>query len=307
MTRHRPRACWTSYVLCTALFACGARSSVSADESSASGKAGAGGEGGSAGKAGGGGKGGTSGRGGSSGKGGRAGNGGTAGTGGSGTIEMTGTWYARLATEAKLRIPIAQPTGFEADLNVDALLRVYISRVGASFVEQLQLCNLVLSLKSPATINIRFPPAVLATLRAEESVAASKPRVGQSLSFPTFVMQTGSEFPCTGVDPNRCQESDFVDSDQDGKPGVTLPLVASGFSVEAHMALAVSVALSPAGLENENEISATANLALDGQILRYSQSFLVGGPIQLTQSTPDQRIPLRRLASEVPCSRIPGN
>lgn len=215
-------------------------------------------------------------------------------------VDITGTWATKLVTSGQMTIPAIGSTA----ANVEAVIRLNISESGGNFVHKLEICKLATpTTPDPNALVVSYSPAMLATMVATASVPVYTPTVGGPVTVPQFVIQTGSNKVCSG----SCVASDFVDSDGDGQPGVTLPAVLGGLiTVDAYGALTTTINLSSATLQDAETIAGDAAFSTHGQVLRTNNPIVPGGPIQVQPSTPTTAISAKRLAGDVPCSTIVG-
>jgi hypothetical protein len=215
-------------------------------------------------------------------------------------VDMTGTWIAKVATSGQMTIPAIGTTA----ANIQTILRLNISQSGSNFVHKLELCSLATpTTPDPNALVVTYKPAMLATMVATASIPVYTPTIGGPVTIPQLVIQTGSNKKCTG----SCVAADFVDSDADGQPGITLPAVLGGaISVDAYGALTTTINLSSSTLQDANTIVGNAAFAADGQVLRTNNPLVPGGQIQVTPSSPTTPISAKLAAGDVPCSTVLG-
>jgi hypothetical protein len=212
--------------------------------------------------------------------------------------DITGTWAAKLVTSGKIEIP-ALPA---VDANVEAVIRLNISVSGGNYVHKLEICKLSTpTTPNPNTLVVTYGPAMLATMVATASIPTYTAAVGGPVTIPQLVIQTGSSKVCNG----SCVAADFVDSDKDNQPGVTLPANLLGLgNVDAYGALTTTINLSSATLVDANTITGNAAFATDGQVLRTNPPLVPGGSIKVTPATPSTAITAQRLAANATCSDV---
>lgn len=215
-------------------------------------------------------------------------------------VDITGTWVSKLVTSGQMTIPSIGST----TADVQTVLRLNISVSGGNYVHKLELCSLATpTTPDPNTLVVTYKPAMLATMVATASIPVYEATVGGPITVPQLVIQTGSNKVCNG----SCVASDFVDSDGDGQPGVTLPAVLGGaIALDAYGALTTTVNLSSAILQDATTIVGNAAFSTDGQVLKTSNPLILGGQIKVTPSTPSTAISAKHLAGDVPCSTVLG-
>jgi len=210
--------------------------------------------------------------------------------------DITGTWATKLVTSGKITVPnLPAP----ADVNIEAVLRLNISKSGGNYVHKLEICSLTTPTVPATALVVTYSPAMLRTMIASASIPVYDATVGGPITVPQLVIQTGSNKVCTG----SCVTADFVDSDGDTKPGVTLPASLGPVSLEAYGALTTTINLSSAILHDANTINGNAAFSTDGQVLSTNIG-LPGGQIKVTTSTPSTAISAQHLAGDVPCSTV---
>jgi len=214
--------------------------------------------------------------------------------------DITGTWVTKLVTPGQISLPAIPLT---TTANIEAVIRVHISQSGGNFVHKLEICKLATpTTPDPNALRVSYSPAMLATMGATASIPVYTPTVGGAVTIPQFVIQTGSNKVCSG----SCVESDFVDSDGDGQPGVTLPASVGIFTVQAYGALTTTINLSSSTLTDAQTIAGNAAFSTAGQVLRTNPPLLPSGAIQVQPSTPTTAVTAKRLAGDVPCSTVAG-
>ncbi len=215
-------------------------------------------------------------------------------------VDITGTWVAKLITVGFITTPLfpLAPAG----VNIEAVVRMNISQSGGNFVHKLEICKLATTSAPEDALKITYSPALLATMSATVAIPTYNPTIGGPITVPSFVLQTGSNKVCSG----DCGPSDFVDSDRDGKPGVTLPVLVGGaLELEAYGALTTIINLSRATLEDAETIAGAAAFSTEGQILHTNNPIAPGGPLTV-DPTPLTAVTAKRLAGDVPCSTVAG-
>lgn len=215
--------------------------------------------------------------------------------------DITGTWVTKLVTSGQISLPAMSIT---TAANVEAVIRLHISQSGGNFVHKLEICKLATpTTPDPNLLRVTYSPAMLATMGATASVPVYTPTVGGAVTIPQFVIQTGSNKACSG----SCGASDFVDSDGDGQPGVTLPATLNNaITVDAYGALTTTINLSSSTLTDAQTITGNAAFSTTGQVLRTNNILVPGGPIHVQPSTPTTAVSAQRLAGDVPCSTVAG-
>jgi hypothetical protein len=216
--------------------------------------------------------------------------------------DITGTWVTKIVTAGNITTPLVP-----AEATIEAVIRLNITQSGGNFVHKLEICKLATPTKpDPNTLKVSYSPAMLATMVATASIPVYTPTIGGPITVPQFVMQTGSNKVCTGSGSSNCAPTDFVDSDGDGQPGVTLPVVIAGLpAVDAYGALTTTISLSSATLQDAETIGGNAAFSTVGQVLRTTLG-IGAGPISVVPSTPTTAVTAKRLAGDVPCSTVAG-
>ena len=212
--------------------------------------------------------------------------------------DITGTWVTKIVTAGNITTTLVSSTA-----NIEAVIRLNITQSGGNFVHKLEICKLSTpTTPDPNALRVTYSPAMLATMAATASIPVYTPTIGGPVTIPQFVIQTGSNKVCSG----SCVASDFVDSDGDGQPGVTLPvLVGNLLPMNAYGALTTTINLSGATLQDAETIGGAAAFSTQGQVLR-TNPVLVEGPISVVPSTPTTPVTAKRLAGDVPCSTVAG-
>jgi hypothetical protein len=248
------------------------------------------------------------------GTGGRGGTGGSAGTAGKGgappTVDITGTWYSRVVTGGKFAVPNVP----ETDADIETVFKLYIARDGANFNTTMQFCRLATVTKpDPYALQTTYTPAVMNTFKASASAPAFDARIGGPVTIPNLTIKTGANKECTGRNPVDepkptdvvCVESDFVDADSDGNPGITLPSTLGGcLKVNGYGNLVIAFKFLSGTLQSADTIVGDSSFTTFGQILRTSVAALQGGKVTVTPLTPSARFTAKHLPGDVPCSEI---
>jgi hypothetical protein len=216
-----------------------------------------------------------------------------------GAPDITGTWGTKVQTPGQLQLPFGT-----LNVTIQTTLRLVISKSGTDYVHKVQLCKLVTpTTPDPSALVVSYGPALLQTMVANTTAPAFNATVGGPVTIPPLTIQTGSNTPCTG----GCVDANFVDSDNDGRPGVTLPVTVPtiGATVEAYAALTVPINLSAATWVDVNTINGAGAFSAEGQALRTNNILVGGGPIKVTTSTATTPVSLKRIsAGDVPCSTV---
>ncbi|HEY6558525.1 MAG TPA: hypothetical protein VI072_14685 [Polyangiaceae bacterium] len=188
-------------------------------------------------------------------------------------------------------------------VTVSTTMRLHITSTGSGYSEKIELCQL--ATPSP-TLAVTYTPAVLATMNATAPFSAT-PTIGGPIALPAQSIRTGSNTLCHPED-SRCAQEDFVDSDNDGLPGVTLPASITALSppldLDAYVALTIPVTLSNGILTDATHISGDGAFAAIGQF-HSTSSLPSNGAIDLTTTNPTFPVTLTRLgAGDIPCSTV---
>ena len=141
-------------------------------------------------------------------------------------------------------------------------------------------------------------------MSATAAIPVYNPAIGGPITIPAFVLQTGSNKVCSG----SCVATDFVDSDSDGKPGATLPVLVGGaLAVEAYGALTTIINLSRATLQDAETLEGGTVFSTEGQILQTNNPLAPGaGPITVEPASSLTAVTAKRLEGDVPCSTVAG-
>ncbi len=212
---------------------------------------------------------------------------------------MTGTWATKIDVPGQL----ALSAGGVA-VKVQSTLRVNISKSGDDFAHKLELCTLASpTTPDPTLLAMTFRPALIRTLVGAATTPSFSPAVGDPVALPPFTIVTGSTTPCNGY----CYEEDFIDSDNDGKSGVTIPAHVGPLNLdfESYAALSVQFWLITGTLQDASTISGDAAFGAHGQVLGPNNPLVTGGPIDVTPTSPTIPVSLKRLgAGDTPCSTV---
>jgi hypothetical protein len=212
--------------------------------------------------------------------------------------DITGTWATKVQSPGSLGL-LALGT---LPVNIQATIRLVITKPGADYSEKIEICKLAIPTVPPETLVTTFRPALLQTLVGTAPFSAT-PTIGGPLPLPLQTIQTGSSIACHG----SCAPGDFVDSDNDGKPGDTIPTTIGppiNQSPDAYVALTVPVALSAGILTDANTINGNGVFSAAGQFHSLSTG-PASGPIDVTTSTPEIPVTIKKMGTgDVSCSTV---
>jgi len=213
-------------------------------------------------------------------------------------VDMTGTWVQKVTYPGQMTVPTG-PTA----VNIETTTRLVISRP-SNFVYKLEICKLATpTTPNPDSLVVTYGTAALATMVATASGPASDPAVGGTVTIPQMVIQTGSNKVCTG----SCVATDFIDSDGDGQPGITLPSVlAKSIFFDAYVALTTTVPQATATLQDANTMVGTSSSSTAGQVLRFNPATFGPGPITVVPTNPSTPSTMKRATGgvDVSCSTV---
>jgi hypothetical protein len=207
--------------------------------------------------------------------------------------DITGTWATTVDTTGNIQIALgAFPTP------IQTTLRLVITKPGADYLEKIELCKLA---TPNTTLNVTYPSAALQTMVATAPFSAT-PTLGGALPLPLQTIQTGSSIACHG----NCVAGDFVDSDHDTKPGITLPANLAGTTpVKTYVALTIPVGLEGGMLTDANTINGNGVFSAQGQFAG-SDLGIANGVIDVTTDAPSTSVTIKKIgAGDVPCAQVP--
>jgi predicted secreted protein len=217
-----------------------------------------------------------------------------------GEPDITGTWATKVAAPGTLGIALG-----DFPVNVQTTLRLNITKSGSDYVHKIEICKLATpSTPDPATLAIQYRPALLQTMVGTRTAPAFTPSIGGPVTIPQWIFHTGANDLCYG----GCAAGDFVDSDRDSKPGITLPasLYANAVSVEAYAALTVAIELTGATLTDAETITGNGEFYALGQFHSTNNpGYPANGTIDLHTATPSVPVTIKKIgAGDVACSTV---
>lgn len=214
--------------------------------------------------------------------------------------DITGTWATKVEAPGTLGIALGNFA-----VNVQTTLRLNITKSGSDYVHKIEICKLATpTTPDPSTLAVQYRPALLQTMVGTTTAPAFTPTIGGPVTIPPWMMHTGASDLCYG----GCLPGDFVDSDNDGKPGITLPasLYAGAVSVDAYAALTVPIALTGATLTDAETITGSGEFAALGQFHSTNHpGYPANGRIDVNTATPTVPVTVKKMgAGDVPCSTV---
>jgi hypothetical protein len=204
--------------------------------------------------------------------------------------DLSGTWIARVETLATESLPLAG----EFDVQLTFALRLHIAQSAGALSATFEICELSTeTLPEPEALRVSFPPALIATLRAETTSSVSAIRTGDAL--PTLELTIRS-----GIDA----ADKPLDSDADSHPGVTVPANVGGslmIRVYAGLTLEASIA---SRLSADGKLAGTADFSVSGEVFGSDNASLTEGMLSVAPKSEAVSLSATRLAGDVPCSEV---
>ena len=213
--------------------------------------------------------------------------------------DITGTWATKVQAPGNLNILLGNFA-----VNIQTTIRLVITKPGADYLEKIEICKLATPTTPDATLlATTYPPAAVKTMFATAPFSAT-PAIGGALPLPLQTIQTGSTIACHG----SCLPTDFVDSDADGKPGITLPASIGPIStsLDAYVALTIPVGLTGGVLTDANTITGGGVFSAAGQFHSTSNPSLPAtGTIDVATTAASTPVSIKKMGTgDVPCSTV---
>lgn len=197
--------------------------------------------------------------------------------------DLSGTWAARVKTAAKITAPLIGASNGPVDLGI----KLFVKRGGGQLTADVQICALTTD---------------SANLKVDYSKVLQYMKV--SISEPDFAATVGGKVPLppinvlVGIDAAGAS----VDTDGDGNPGATLPVVALGLlPINSYTGLNLKINLD-ATLKSADVIEGTSTFGGTGKIFGSNFPLLSAGELLVEQTQNPTTFSAKRVAGDVTCA-----
>lgn len=200
-------------------------------------------------------------------------------------VDVTGTWGVSMQTSSEISAPLIGKSASTAKL----AMRFHVTKEEDQYRANVQICTLS---TDSATLKVNYVN-VLPHLKTSMLVPAFEPKLGGEVPFPDLVFRIGQD-----------ESGAARDADEDGRQGVTVPVVALGLlSMNAYTGFELKVGLD-AVLTDTQTIEGSYSFGAIGKVFGSSSPLLPAGELRVTQTAPSARFTAKRFEGDLPCAEL---
>jgi len=200
-------------------------------------------------------------------------------------VDLTGTWGVAMTASSEMTAPLVGKSPSTAAL----AMRFAVRKDGEQYRADVQICKLS---TDSSTVKVDYVN-VLPHLKTSLLVPAFEPTVGGTVPFPNFVFRVGQD-----------QAGAALDADGDGRPAITVPVVALGLiSINAYTGFELKVNLD-AVLKDASTIQGKYSFGAVGKVFGSSSPLLPPGELLVTQTDTTATYSAKRFDGELSCAQL---